>query len=255
MARTFDMPSARLRDATGDAATGARARALQLALLACGIVFSALYIAADITLALRWDGYSYRDQTISEFAAIGAPTRALAIALGLVTYSLLIAFGIGVVRTTPSVRNLRIAGAALILLGLKALWAVPFAPMHIREREETLTDTLHLVDGALAGLLFLVAIACAAATLGAPRSGGRFRLYCIATVIVTLVFAAWSGMDGQRIADNLDTPWVGIKERIAFYTLYSWIAVFAIALIRRTNSSPDEESRTTNAQPYLQRTG
>jgi hypothetical protein len=46
-------------------------------LLICGIVSSGLYVAADILAAMRHEGYSYADQTISELSAIGAPTRPL----------------------------------------------------------------------------------------------------------------------------------------------------------------------------------
>jgi hypothetical protein len=47
------------------------------ALLACGIVAPLVYLASDVIAGMRWKGYSFRDQTISELNAIGAPTRAL----------------------------------------------------------------------------------------------------------------------------------------------------------------------------------
>ena len=58
-------------------------------LLACGVLSSIVYLAADVLGALRWEGYSYVDQTISELAALDAPSRPLVMPL-FVTYNLLL---------------------------------------------------------------------------------------------------------------------------------------------------------------------
>lgn len=214
-------------------AVDARSRATRpsvahAALLASGIAAPLVYGASDLIAGMRWEGYSFRDQTISELNAIGSPTRALTIALGLVGYTFLIAFGVGVWRSASAERRLRIAGVALVALGVLSLWAVPFASMHVREAEESLTDTLHLVGGAIAGLLLLAIIGSGAAVLGR-----RYRLYSIATIVVLFAFAAWSGLDGPELAADLATPWVGVKERIGVYAYQLWLAVFAVALLRR----------------------
>lgn len=200
----------------------------QKALLACGILAPLVYLASDLIAGMRWDGYSFRDQTISELNAIGAPTRALTIALGLAGYAVLVAFGVGVWRSAVLSRRLRVAGGALIVLGILSLWAVPFASMHVREAEESFTDTLHLVGGAIAGPLFLVIVG-----FGASAFGKRFRLYSIATILVMVVFVAWTGMDGPEMAADLATPWLGVKERTWVYAYQLWLVVLAVALLRR----------------------
>lgn len=203
-------------------------RTAQLALLASGIVAPLLYVATDVIAGVRWEGYSFRDQTISELNAIGAPTRPLTITLGLAGYTLLVAFGVGVWRSAPGNRRLRVVGGALVVFGVLALWAVPFASMHVRGAERSLTDTMHLVEGAIAVLLLVVAIG-----FGASAFGKRYRLYSIATILVLLAFGAWTGIDGPRIAEDLPTPWVGIKERISVYSYQLWLVVLAIALLRQ----------------------
>ena len=45
-------------------------------LLVCGIASAALYPLADILAGLRYPGYSFADQAVSELFAIGAPTSA-----------------------------------------------------------------------------------------------------------------------------------------------------------------------------------
>jgi hypothetical protein len=70
----------------------------------------------------------------------------------------------------------------------------------------------HLLSGAICALLVLTAIGSAAKALGA-----RFRLYSIATIVVMLVFAVWAAKDAPRIEAGLETPWVGVIERVSFY--------------------------------------
>ena len=65
-------------------------------LLACGIAFAILWIGMDIAASLLYDGYSYRDQTVSELSAIDAPTRPFWFALGTLWSLLVIAFAVGV---------------------------------------------------------------------------------------------------------------------------------------------------------------
>lgn len=199
---------------------------LNVFLLSCGIVAPLLYVATDVFLAMRWEGYSYRDQTISELNAIGAPTRTLSIILGILGYAFLVAFGVGVWRSAAANRRLRVCAAALVVFGVLAWFGVPFVSLHVREAEETLTDTLHVAQLAIAGPLLLVIMG-----FGAAAFGWRFRLYSAATVLVTLAFGAWSGTYGADIADDLATPWVGVIERISVYAYQLWFVVFAAALL------------------------
>ena len=199
---------------------------LDVFLLSCGIVAPLLYVATDVFLAMRWEGYSYRDQTISELNAIGAPTRTLSIVLGIVGYAFLVAFGVGVWRSAAASRRLRVAAGGLIALGVFAWFGVSFFAMHVREAEQTLTDALHVGQLAVAGPLLLVIIG-----FGAAAFGWRFRLYSVATVLVLLAFGAWSGTYGADVADDLETPWVGVIERISVYAYQLWFVVFAMALL------------------------
>jgi hypothetical protein len=96
-----------------------RERTTQLALLPCGIIAPLLYIATDVIAAMQWEGYSFRDQTISELNANGSPTRPLTIALGLGGYTLLIGFGVGVWKSARENSRLRVVGGTLAHLRLR----------------------------------------------------------------------------------------------------------------------------------------
>ena len=197
---------------------------LRAVMLACGIVSAMLYVAMNVIATMQYPGYRSISQTVSELSAIGAPSRPLWASLGAVYNVLVMAFGLGVWRSAGAKRALRIAGLLLAATGaIGFVWP----PMHMRGEGFTGTDTMHIVVSAVWVVLSLVAVGLAAAALG-----GRFRLYSIATLVVQLVFGAWTGMDGPRIAENLPTPWVGLIERINIAVFLAWEIVLAIVLMR-----------------------
>ena len=119
-------------------------------------------------------------------------------------------------------------------IGFLSLWAVPFTSMHVREAEETLTDTLHIVGGAIVAPLLLVVIA-----LGTSVFGKWYRLYSIVTVLLMFAFVAWTAMDGAAMADNLVNA-VARRQRA-----YLGLRVSAVAggIRHRTPSSAPRDER------------
>ena len=166
---------------------------------------------------------------MSELSAIGAPTRALWEWLVAPYTLLVIAFGIGVRISADANRALRITGTLITVHGALGL-AWPFAPMHQRETlaagGSTVSDTLHLVLGAVTVLLMLMAITFAAAAFGK-----WFRVYSFATLAILFVFGALTFLDAPNIGTNLPTPWVGLWERINIGAFLLWIAVLAVRML------------------------
>ncbi len=203
---------------------------LKKVLLICGILSSLLYYGADALAAMLYEGYSYTDQTISELSAIGAPTAPLLSITGIVYLFLVIAFGLGVWKSSGRNRALRITAILLIVFGLIGfLW--PFGPMHQREvlaaGGGTFSDTLHLIISAIDSVLFLLMIG-----VGSFAFGKRFRLYSIVTIIVLLVFGVRMSMDVPKVGANEPTPWLGVIERINIFSAMLWILMLAIVLLR-----------------------
>lgn len=196
------------------------------ALLVCGIVSSLLYVGTDILGAVRWEGYGYTSQTISELSAIDAPSRPLVAPLFLTSSLLVVPFGLGVRESAGRKRALRVGAGLLIAYGVACL-AGPFTPMHQRGVERTLTDTLHKIATVVDVLLILLIIG-----FGATAFGTRFRLYSIGTILVLVVCGALAGMDARRIEANLPTPWAGVSEGISVYAYQLWALVLAIVLLR-----------------------
>src|SRR5688572_9957240 len=155
-------------------------------MLGCGILSSLLYVAMNVYVPMQWPDYSLSSQTVSELSAIGAPTRALWVPLGVSYTALVVVFGGGLRLCGRHRRRLRVAGRLTIAYGLVGL---VWPPMHQRQvlaaGGATLTDTLHLAFAMLTVLLMLLVIGLAAGAFGR-----WFRRYSVATVIVMLAAGA-----------------------------------------------------------------
>ncbi|HTQ47673.1 MAG TPA: DUF998 domain-containing protein [Polyangiaceae bacterium] len=197
-------------------------------LLACGIAYALLYAANDVICANVWRDYSSASQTISELSAIGAPSRPVWVAIGLVDTVLLLAFGVGVWGYAAGKRSLRVTAASLLAIGvLGPFWP----PMHLRGTPATLTDTMHLVFTAIVVPLILLAMG-----FGAASFGRRFRVYSIATLVVVFAAGALTSVQGPRVAANEPTPCIGVLERVNVGGYLVWVAVLAVVLLRATNA-------------------
>ncbi len=204
-------------------------------MLICGLLSSLLYVAMLIFVPMQYEGYNSASQTISELSAIGAPSRPLWVPLGIV-YTLLIAvFGWGIRQSAFQNRKLRIAGDLLFIYGIIGIGWV-FAPMHQREvlagGGGTISDTMHLVMGAVSNLFMMSAMGFAAAAFGK-----RFRLYTIITIVSLLTFGILTGMSAPDVNANRPTPWVGIYEIIMLGVFLLWVVVLAIILLKKEKTT------------------
>lgn len=196
-------------------------------LLLAGVLSSFVYVTADILCGLRYPGYSFRDQVISELSAIGAPTTDLWVRLLQVFAVLFAAFTIGVVWESSGNRRLRLTGWLLMVFVLSGpLWS--FVPMHQRGDVFTWTDVGHIALGGVMVLLVTAVI-----TVGAGALGRGFRVFSEILATVAVISGVGTFAYVPRMIDQLPTPWVGTVERIHLYTFFLWVGVLAVALLRR----------------------
>jgi hypothetical protein len=206
--------------------------AITRVLLICGVLASGLYIATDIAAAtLFYPGYDYTAQQVSELSAIGAPSRSFWMTMGYPYGLLCLAFALGVWRAASDRLPLRIAAGLIVLFTLNGFFWGLVAPMHMRGTEFTGTDTAHIGFAIAAVLLMLGFIGFGAAALGRG-----FRLYSAVTVAAMLAAGAVVSTQVAAIAANQPTPGMGLVERISVYGPMIWMAVFALALLRREPS-------------------
>jgi len=217
-------------------------------LLFCGLLAFALYITADVVASLSYDGYSYRDQTISELSAIGAPTRGPWLVMGVAWEFLSLGLAIGVLRVAGRRRAVRIVGwVFLVSAAVGTLWW--FAPMHQREVLAAdggdWRDTMHLAMGGVSSLEYFLMIG-----VGAFAFGRLFRWYSFATIAAMLVFGTLMNTMVGDVANDDPTPWLGIWERITVEGAMLWQAVFAAVLLwGQRSSGPGAAPPNRQARP------
>jgi len=150
---------------------------LERVLLICGILAPLLYVGGEILAAMRYPGYSYMNQFVSQLSAIGAPTRPFMVALYAVFDALVIAFGIGVWASAGRKRSLRVTGILLVALGVKGLVDSQFPSLAMQLQGGLAAQTPHIIDTGVGALLVMLFIG-----FGAAAHGKGFRLYSIATI-------------------------------------------------------------------------
>ena len=130
-------------------------------LLLAAIASVVVYGLGDLASGMLYDGYSYRDQWISELSAFGSPVRSLMVTAILVHGLLLIAFAIGVWRFADR-KSLRWVGPLLIVAGVIGLPTHTVFAMSSRWMTGGLNDTVHAALSLAFGLVVFVAVALSA---------------------------------------------------------------------------------------------
>jgi hypothetical protein len=206
-----------------------RADPIDRVFLAAGILAVAIYVAGDLVSGLLYNGYSFRDQAISELSAFGSPVRPLMVTVILVHALLMPAFGVSVWRTADR-WSLRWVGLCLVATGLIGFPNHTVFAMSSRWLPGGFNGVMHIVLTSLFG--FFVAAAIFFSAVAFP---GWFRWYAIATLLVVAGFGAASSSAIQGISRN-DTLWAGGFERINAYTYFAWIVVLAVISLRRLDA-------------------
>ena len=224
---------------TGSARAAARRVVLTRVLLLCGVAYALVYVLGnDVLVAGRFPGYAPLAQNISELAALGSPSRALALALLPVATTLMVAFGVGVWRAARGRRSLRVAGGFLVACGLVGLLSLPF-PMTSRAllvagAAVPGNDVGHIALTAVTVVLIVGMMAFAAV----PFPMG-FRVYAAVSALVVLVFGGLTGTQAPKLALGEPTPWMGLTERISIGAWLLWMVVLAVVLLAESRTAAE----------------
>lgn len=221
-------PQARTRPSAGDRA-----------LLWCGVAYGVSYVVAnDVIAAANFGGYRRWDQAVSELSAKGAEPRPLLVAMLPVWTALMIAFGVGIWRSSRHRRALEVTGGLMVAHGIVAIVWLWF-PMTSRADMAAIgtgsNDAGHLVMSGLTGVFVMSEVVSAAVAFG-----WWFRLYSTVTVVVILVCGALTSALAPDLSDANSTPWMGLYERISIGAWLVWMTVLALMLLAelRHEASP-----------------
>jgi hypothetical membrane protein len=206
-------------------------------LLLAGIAAVVVYAVGDVVSGVLYDGYSFRDQAISELSAYGSPVRPLAVGWIALHGLLGLAFSVGVWWSAGPRRALRWTAGLLFAAGVVTAPLHPFFPMSSRGMEAGFNDTMHVVL-----TMAFVPLMVGAVVASAVALRGWFRLYAIASLVVMAVVAGLTGPLMTSLAESLATPWLGVFERINAYTGFAWTIVLALVLLHRRTEQHEPEA-------------
>jgi hypothetical membrane protein len=197
---------------TGQSSKGMRTKAL----LTAGIAAVVVYAIGDVVLSLLYNGYSAKDQAISELSAFGSPVRPLMVTAILIHGVLLVLFGMGILRVADR-RSVRWLGYLLLVIGVVGFPTHTVWAMSSRGMATGFNDAMHIALSATFSLFVVVAIA-----LSAVAYRGWFRLCAITTIVVIVGFGMAAALAIRGIEQN-NTPWAGGFERVnAYVYLHGW---------------------------------
>jgi hypothetical membrane protein len=238
-----DLSAALSRTASG----GSKGQRAVRGLLNAGIAAVIVYAVGDLVSGSLYEGYSFRDQAISELSAFGSPVRPLMVAVIVLHDLLLVAFGVGVWRAADR-RSLRWVGGLFMAVGISGLPTHTVFAMSSRWLEPGFNDTMHQVFTAVFLLLVVPAI-----ILAAVAYRGRFRTYSIVTLVILMVFGMAASFAIRGIEENA-TAWAGGFERVNAYAYLVWLVVLAIT-VRRRSLDPAAPGGATRSGPVTSKSG
>jgi hypothetical protein len=208
-------------------------RVLRQLLLAAGIISALLYALTDFVGGRAFPGYSFASRGISELMAVGAPSEGIVDPLFLAYGAFVVLFAVGLLMEASTAnRPLRVVGVLLLLYALCGLTGPTLFEIPQRGSGEFSDAIPHVV--LTASLVFL---SLAAILVGAFALDHRFRAFSFAMFALSIAGGALAATFGDELARNQPTPGLGIFERVGVYASLAWMAVLAIALLRRSSAA------------------
>ena len=190
----------------------------------CGIISALLYLIMVIIGGALIPGYSHLTETVSELLVAGAPNRPLLATLMISSSVLGILFPIGLHRGINEGMGSKVGAVFLILAAVLGILTTYF-PQDPGGPPVTFAGTMHVV------LLIPMVVFSLGAFLAFWRRlpndslWAGYDKYSLVTFIIAVPLGVVSAV-------SLDSPYLGLLERISVAVILQWGFVMAIKLFR-----------------------
>jgi len=190
----------------------------------CGIISPLLYLIMVIIGGALIPGYSHITETVSELLVAGAPNRSLLATLMISSSVLGILFPIGLHRGINEGRGSKVGPAFLIIASVLGIFTTYF-PQDPGGPPVTFAGTVHVVLIIPMVILSLGAFIAFWRRLKSDSLWSGYDRYSLITFIVAIPLGVISAV-------SLDSPYVGLLERISVAVILQWGFFMAIKLFR-----------------------
>ena len=190
----------------------------------CGIISPLLYLMMVIIGGALIPGYSHVTETVSELLVAGAPNRPLLATLMISSSVLGILFPIGLHRGINEGRGSKVGPAFLIIASVLGIFTTYF-PQDPGGPPVTFAGTVHVVLLIPMVILSLGAFLAFWRRLKSDSLWVGYDRYSLITFIIAIPLGVISAV-------SLDSPYVGLLERLSVAVILQWGFVMAIKLFR-----------------------
>lgn len=190
----------------------------------CGIISPLLYLTMVIVGGALIPGYSHITETVSELLVAGAPNRSLLATLMISSSVLGILFPIGLHRGINEGKGSKVGPVFLIIASVLGIFTTYF-PQDPGGPPLTFAGTVHVVLIIPMVILSLGAFIAFWRRLKSDSLWSGYDRYSLITFIVAIPLGVISAV-------SLDSPYVGLLERISVAVILQWGFFMAIKLFR-----------------------
>ena len=190
----------------------------------CGIIAPILYLLMVIIGGALSPGYSHISETVSELLVSGSPNKPLLNTLLISEYILAILFAIVLHRGINEGIGSKVGPAFLIIAAVLGIFTVIF-PQDPGGPPVTFAGTVHVVLLIPLVILSLAAFLAFRRRLKNDNLWSGYDRYSLITFIVAIPLGIISAV-------SLESPYIGLLERISAAVVLQWGFVMAIKLLR-----------------------
>jgi hypothetical membrane protein len=204
-----------------------------------GFIGPVIFILNAILGGLLRPGYNHLTDTVSKLFAVGSPNRLMLSILYLMFSISLILFGFGLqkyVRSIDHHQRLGSTGAKLfILVGVLNILTATVFPQDPWGTSTTFRGDMHQMVSGIITILSLIYILFFGIWFRRTGIFKPFFGYSILTIVLASISSAWFMI-------SVNTPIMGLTERIAILIGFQWTIVLAILILKK---DPDLESESS----------